>query len=52
MASGATLGGLRLRSNLAPKPMGVINVPAVWKQSMARRNSGLLAYSGTLNNQL
>ena len=46
------IGGMRLRSNLAPKPMGKVNEPAMWKQAMARRNSGLLVYSGTLNNQL
>jgi hypothetical protein len=46
------LGGMRLRSKTVQKPMGIVNHSRIWGQAMATRNSGLLAYSGTLNNNV
>ena len=46
------LGGLRLRSRTAPKPMGQINHTANYWVGIKNRNSGLLGRSGTLNGNL
>ncbi len=46
------LGGLRLRSRTAPRPMGLINQTANYWVYVKNRNTGLIGRSGTLNGNL
>ena len=46
------LGGLRLRSRTAPKPMGEINKTANYFYGIKNRNTGLIGRSGTLNGNI